>query len=58
MDLWYLDGKYYLLEINFRFGDGYLYAYGADDYFIKVIENNIKGIENQPCFGNYDNDVW
>lgn len=23
---------------------------GPDDYFIKVIENNIKGIENQPCF--------
>ena len=57
MDLWYRDGKYYLSEINPRFGGGYLHAYGAGVDFIKLIENNIKGIENQPCFGNYDNDV-
>lgn len=57
MDLWYQDGKYYLSEVNPRFGGGYLHAYGAGVDFIKLIENNVKGIENQPCFGNYDNDV-
>lgn len=57
MDLWCKDGEYYLSEINPRFGGGYLHAYGAGVDFIKLIENNVKGIENQPCFGNYDDDV-
>ena len=57
MDLWYRDGEYYLSEVNPRFGGGYLHAYGAGVDFVKMIENNVNGIENQPCFGNYDNDV-
>lgn len=57
MDLWYKDGEYYLSEINPRFGGGYLHAYGAGVDFIKLIENNVKGIGNQPCFGNYEDDV-
>ena len=57
MDLWYKDGEYYLSEINPRFGGGYLHAYGAGVDFIKLIQNNINGIENQPCFGNYEDDV-
>lgn len=57
MDLWCKDGEYYLSEINPRFGGGYLHAYGAGVDFIKLIENNVKGIENQPCFGNYEDDV-
>lgn len=57
MDLWYKDGEYYLSEINPRFGGGYLHAYGAGVDFIKLIENNINGIENQSCFGNYEDNV-
>lgn len=57
MDLWYKDGEYYLSEINPRFGGGYLHAYGAGVDFIKLIQNNINGIENQPCFGNYEDNV-
>lgn len=57
MDLWYRNGEYYLSEINPRFGGGYLHAYGAGVDFVKLIENNVNGIENKPCFGNYDKDV-
>lgn len=57
MDLWYRDGEYYLSEINPRFGGGYLHAYGAGVDFVKLIQNNVKGIENKPNFGNYDNNI-
>ncbi len=57
MDFFYKEGKYYLSEINPRFGGAYLHAYGAGVDFIKLIENNLKGIENQAHFGNYDEGV-
>lgn len=57
MDLWYRDGQYYLSEVNPRFGGAYLHAYGAGVDFVKLIEQNVRGIENKPCFGNYEDDV-
>lgn len=57
MDLWYRNGKYYLSEINPRFGGAYLHAYGAGVDFVKMIENNLNGIENKPHFGDYEENV-
>lgn len=57
MDLWYRDGQYYLSEVNPRFGGAYLHAYGAGVDFVKLIENNVMGIENEPHFGNYEEGV-
>ena len=57
MDFFYSDGTYYLSEINPRFGGAYLHAYGAGVDFIKLIENNVNGIENKPDFGNYEEGV-
>ena len=57
MDFFYRDGKYYLSEVNPRFGGAYLHAYGAGVDFIKLIENNLKGEPNTPCFGNYEEGV-
>lgn len=57
MDFFYMDGQYYLSEINPRFGGAYLHAYGAGVDFIKLIENNLNGIENQPRFGEYEDGV-
>ncbi len=57
MDFWFRDGKYYLSEVNPRFGGAYLHAYGAGVDFVPLIVNNINGIENKPSFGNYDEDV-
>lgn len=57
MDFFYKEGKYYLSEINPRFGGAYLHAYGAGIDFIKLIQNNIDGIENRPNFGNYEEGI-
>lgn len=57
MDFFIKDGEYYLSEINPRFGGAYLHAYGAGVDFIRLIVNNINGIENPPDFGNYDENI-
>lgn len=57
MDFFIKNGEYYLSEINPRFGGAYLHAYGAGVDFIKLIVNNINGIENPVEFGGYDDDV-
>ncbi|WP_300703401.1 ATP-grasp domain-containing protein [Bacteroides sp.] len=57
MDFFIKDGEYYLSEINPRFGGAYLHAYGAGVDFIKLILNNIHGLENEPVIGQYDEGV-
>lgn len=57
MDFFYKEGQYYLSEVNPRFGGAYLHAYGAGVDFIKLIMNNLNGIENKPAFGNYDDGI-
>lgn len=57
MDFFFKDGKYYLSEINPRFGGAYLHAYGAGVNFVDLICNNIDGIENEPAIGAYDEGV-
>lgn len=57
IDFFYKNGEYYVSEINPRFGGAYLHAYGAGVDFIKLIENNTKGVANKPEFGNYEENV-
>lgn len=57
MDFFIKDGEYYLSEINPRFGGAYLHAYGCGVDFIKLIVNNINGIENPVNIGDYEEDV-
>ena len=57
MDVFMKDGEYCLNEINPRFGGAYLHAYGAGVDFVRMILNNIHGIENQSAIGEYDEDV-
>lgn len=57
MDFWCRDGQYHLSEVNPRFGGAYLHAHRAGCNFIPLILNNINGIENTECFGDYDEDV-
>jgi carbamoyl-phosphate synthase large subunit len=57
MDFWYKDGKYYLSEINPRFGGAYIHAYASGVNFPKLILNNIKSQINTPNIGNYESDI-
>lgn len=57
MDFFYQDGKYYLSEINPRFGGAYLHAYGAGVDFVKLIQENVAGRENPENIGNYEEDI-
>ena len=57
MDFFIKDGEYYLSEINPRFGGAYLHAYGAGVDFVKLILNNIHGIENKSVIDMYDEDI-
>lgn len=57
VDVFYRDGKYYLSEVNPRFGGAYLHAFGAGVDFIKMIQNNVNGIANSSEFLQYEEDI-
>lgn len=57
MDFFIKDGEYYLSEINPRFGGAYIHAYGAGVDFVKLIMNNMNGIENEGQLGDYEEDI-
>lgn len=57
MDFFIKDGEYYLSEINPLFGGAYLHAYGVGVDFVKLILNNIHGIENPVNIGQYDEGI-
>lgn len=52
MDFFFKEGKYFLSEINPRFGGAYLNAFGAGIDFPKMIANNIDGKINKKQIGN------
>ena len=56
-DFFCKDGEYYLSEVNPRFGGAYLHAYGAGVDFIKLIEKNLHGEENEVQIGNYEEGI-
>lgn len=56
-DFFYKNGEYYLSEVNPRFGGAYLHAYGAGVDFIKLIDRNLQGLENEAQIGNYEEGV-
>jgi carbamoyl-phosphate synthase large subunit len=51
------DRAVYINEINPRFGGGYPMGYGCGVNFMKLIHNNMKGIENIPSRHNYKKNV-
>ena len=47
IDCFEYKGKYYISEVNPRFGGGYPHAYEAGCNFVTYILNNLKGQENK-----------
>lgn len=58
MDIFRVNGEYYISEINPRFGGGYPHAYESGVNFPKLIINSINGKENENQIGNYDEDIY
>lgn len=57
MDIFCIDGNYYISEINPRFGGGYPHAYSCGVNFPKLIANNISGKENADTIGQYEDGI-
>lgn len=57
MDILEQDGKFYILEINPRFGGGYPHAYMCGVDFPKFIASNIEGTTNESCFDCYESGI-
>lgn len=58
MDIFRVNGEYYISEINPRFGGGYPHAYESGVNFPKMIINSMNGIENKNQIGNYDENIY
>lgn len=58
IDIFCIDGRYYISEVNPRFGGGYPHAYECGCNHISLIKNNLLGIANRVTIGNYESDVY
>ncbi|MCM1123655.1 MAG: ATP-grasp domain-containing protein [Eubacterium sp.] len=57
MDIFCIDGNYYISEINPRFGGGYPHAYNCGINFPQMIAKNISGETNTRNIGSYEDGV-
>lgn len=54
MDIFKIDGNYYISEINPRFGGGYPHAWHCGVKFPELIAQNLAGLENPSEIGAYE----
>lgn len=57
IDIFRINGEYYISEINPRFGGGYPHAYEVGVNFPKMIINNLNGKVNDEQIGEYVEDI-
>ena len=53
IDIFEIDGEYYISEVNPRFGGGYPHAYECGCDHIQLIANNLMGVSNSAKIGEY-----
>ena len=58
IDIFEVDGEYYISEVNPRFGGGYPHAYESGVDHMALIANNLNGIPNSRQVGNYRNGIF
>lgn len=58
IDLFKVNGAYYVSEVNPRFGGGYPHAYESGVNIPKMIINNIKKESNPNTIGQYDKGIY
>ncbi len=58
IDIFDIDGEYYISEVNPRFGGGYPHAYECGCDHMTLILNNLLGLANARNTGAYDEGVY
>lgn len=58
IDIFEINGEYYISEVNPRFGGGYPHAYESGCNHMKLIVNNLHGIKNEKNIGDYEDGIY
>ncbi len=58
IDIFEIQGEYYISEVNPRFGGGYPHAYECGCNHIRLIHNNLRGIVNEKDLGAYAEGIY
>ena len=58
IDIFDINGEYYISEVNPRFGGGYPHAYESGCDHMKLILNNLNGIVNEKNIGAYEEGIY
>lgn len=58
VDIFAIDGEYYISEVNPRFGGGYPHAYECGCNHIKMIIDNLRGYANTKMNGLYEDGIY
>lgn len=58
IDIFDVNGDYYISEVNPRFGGGYPHAYESGADHMKLIVNNLEGKVNARVIGQYENGTY
>jgi carbamoyl-phosphate synthase large subunit len=58
IDIFDVNGEYYISEVNPRFGGGYPHAYACGCDHMKLILENLAGRANAPVIGAYEDGVY
>lgn len=58
IDIFDINGEYYISEVNPRFGGGYPHAYESGANHMKLIVNNLAGKKNECVVGEYEEGTY
>lgn len=58
IDIFEIDGVYYISEVNPRFGGGYPHAYESGCNHMQMILNNLNKRINSSVIGNYEDGIY
>ena len=58
IDIFEVDGEYYISEVNPRFGGGYPHAYESGCDHMRLIVNNLEGKANGKNIGEYADGIY
>lgn len=58
IDIFDINGQYFISEVNPRFGGGYPHAYECGCDHMKLILNNLQGVANEKCVGAYNEGIY